>query len=73
MDFTVSDDTARERISIQGRDCEPCWRESFTPIPLRKLEVTRVAQKSFESPVCHDTNFRLPVCHSIYLVLANEL
>jgi hypothetical protein len=41
-------------------------------MPLKKLLVTYMPQKSFQTPVCHELNFCLPVCHSVHF-LANSV
>jgi hypothetical protein len=43
--------------------------ESFAYMPLKKLLVTYMPQKSFQTPVCHAINFCLRVCHFVHHLL----
>jgi hypothetical protein len=43
--------------------------ELFTHMPLKKMVVTHMPQKSSQTHVCHVPNFCLRVCHSIDILL----
>jgi hypothetical protein len=52
--------------ALKKKQHQPCFFESFTCMPLKKMVLTCVPLKKFLAPVCHRAKLLCPLCHSVH-------